>query len=142
MTSSKRPVLLERDLVEKAQRGDGDEDGTGRQLLFVGQVHLVGADVLRAQLFRRFVEVAREQGNLLHVGRLRVQGEIPHLHVFGHALPKGCHEETPLRNGMCCKQPIHAFAKEVSRRPGTSPAITDAEPLLLRSRATEYRVAV
>jgi hypothetical protein len=42
------PVLLERNLVEKSQRGDGDEDGAGRQVLFIGQVNLVGPDVLGA----------------------------------------------------------------------------------------------
>ena len=46
------PILLEGDLVEEAQGGDGDEDRTGSQLLFVGQVDLVSADVLRAQQFR------------------------------------------------------------------------------------------
>src|ERR1039457_7298223 len=29
---------------------------------------------------------------LLHVRHLRVWREISHLHVFGHALPKGCHK--------------------------------------------------
>ena len=46
------PVLLERDFVEESQSGDGDEDGARRQLLFIGQVNLIGSDVLRAQLLR------------------------------------------------------------------------------------------
>ena len=46
------PLLLEGDLVEEPQGGDGDEDGARRQLLLVGQVNLVGTYVLRAQLFR------------------------------------------------------------------------------------------
>jgi hypothetical protein len=46
------PVLFEGDLIEEPQGGDGDEDGARRQLLFIGQVNLVGSDVLGAQLFR------------------------------------------------------------------------------------------
>jgi hypothetical protein len=49
---SEAPVLFEGDLVEESQGGDGDEDGARRQFLFVGQVNLVGADVLRTQLLR------------------------------------------------------------------------------------------
>jgi hypothetical protein len=30
----------------------------------------------------------------LHVRRLRIQREIAHLHVFDHALPKGCHGDS------------------------------------------------
>src|SRR5437867_2106732 len=86
------PLPFERDLVEKSQGGDGNEDGTWRQLLFVGEVDLIGPDILGSQILRGFVEVACEQRNLLHVGGLRVRRKIPHLHVFGHALPKGCHE--------------------------------------------------
>src|SRR4051794_29251794 len=43
------PILFEGDLVEKSQGGDGDEDGARRQLLFNGQVNLVGSNVLGAQ---------------------------------------------------------------------------------------------
>jgi hypothetical protein len=46
------PLLLEGDLVEEPQGGDGDKDGAGRQFLLVGQVNLISADVLRAQLLR------------------------------------------------------------------------------------------
>ena len=57
------PVLFERDFIEKSQGGNGYEDGARGQLLFVGQVNLVGSDVLGPQLFRRFIEVTREQGH-------------------------------------------------------------------------------
>jgi hypothetical protein len=114
-----RPVFLQGDLVEKARRGYGDEHRARRQFLFVGEVDLIGADVLRAQLLWGSVEVACKQRDLLHVRRLRVRCEIPHLHVFGHALPKGCHScrrgviEAPLRNGMCCEQ--HPMLSQRSR---------------------------
>ena len=49
---------------------------------------LIGADFLRPQQFRRFVEMACGQGDLLHVRRLRIQCEISHPHVLGHSLPK------------------------------------------------------
>jgi hypothetical protein len=55
------------DFVEKTQGGYGDEDGTGSQLLFVGQVDLVRTNLLRAQYFRCFTEMACEQRDLLHV---------------------------------------------------------------------------
>ena len=47
----KAPVFVERDLVKETQGGDGDEDGTGSQFLFVGQVDLVRPNVLRTQDF-------------------------------------------------------------------------------------------
>ena len=40
------PVLMKRDFVEETKSGYGDEDGTGSQLLFVGQVDLVRANLL------------------------------------------------------------------------------------------------
>jgi hypothetical protein len=43
---------MKRDFVEEAKSGYGDEDGTGSQLLFVGQVDLVRANLLRSQYFR------------------------------------------------------------------------------------------
>src|SRR5215469_8694246 len=87
------PIPFERDLVEKAQGGNGDENGTRGQLLFGREVDLIGTDFLESQLQRGFVEVPCEQGDLLQIGSLRIQGETPHLHVFGHSLPKWCHSE-------------------------------------------------
>jgi hypothetical protein len=43
---------MKRDFVEETKCGYGDEDGTGRELLFVGKVDLVRANLLRAQYFR------------------------------------------------------------------------------------------
>src|SRR5260370_41998323 len=64
------PVLCQGTLIEKAQGGNSNVDRTGRQFSFVGQVDLIGTDLLRPQLFWRLVEMAREQGNLLQVGSL------------------------------------------------------------------------
>jgi hypothetical protein len=43
---------VEGDLVKETQGGDRDEDGTGSQFLFVGQVDFVRANFLRTQDFR------------------------------------------------------------------------------------------
>src|SRR5207247_10740745 len=45
------PLLFQGDLIEKAQGRNSDKDRTGRQLSFVDQVDLIGADILRPQLF-------------------------------------------------------------------------------------------
>src|ERR1700687_5215800 len=108
------PVLFEGNLVEEAQGGNSNEDRTGRQLSFVGQVDLIGTDILRPQLFRRLVEMACEQGSLLQVGSLRVQCEVPHLHVFGHALPQWCHGK--LLCEMECAASSHSMLSHRSTR--------------------------
>src|ERR1019366_6800708 len=66
---------------------------TGRKLLLGGQINLVGANLLLAQLSRGFAEVAGQAGGLLGGGELGVQREIAQLHVFSHALPKDTHEK-------------------------------------------------
>jgi hypothetical protein len=88
------PIPAERNLIEETQCCNRDEDRTGCQFLLVGQVNLVVADMLGAQLFRGFFEMACEQGDLLQIRGLRIQGEIPHLHVFHHALSKGSHGDS------------------------------------------------
>ena len=40
---------MESDLVEKAERGYGDENGTGGQFPLVGQLDLVSSDLFRSQ---------------------------------------------------------------------------------------------
>jgi len=42
------PVFFQGDLIEKAQGRNSDKDRTGRQLSFVGQVDLIGTDILPA----------------------------------------------------------------------------------------------
>jgi ligand-binding SRPBCC domain-containing protein len=91
------------------------EYGTGRQLLFISLVHLVSANILGPQRFRGFVEVAGQQGHLLHVRHLRVLSEIPNPHVFGHALPKWCHERL-LCDGFAAEQRLHPCAGEFQRK--------------------------
>ena len=109
------PVSVERNFIEETQCCNRDEDRTGRQLLLVGQVNLVVADLLGTQLFRGFFEMACEQGDLLQIRGLRVQGEIPHLHVFRHALSKGSHGELLCEVEFAAQQPLHASAKKTSQ---------------------------
>jgi hypothetical protein len=114
MTSPENPVSAERNFIEETQRSYRDEDRTGRQFLLVGQVNLVVADMLGTQLFQGFFEMTREQGDLLQIRGLRVQGGIPHLHVFRHALSKGSHGELLCEVGCAAQQPFHASATEIS----------------------------
>src|SRR2546428_778361 len=50
------PGLFERDLIEKPQGTDGDLERNGRELSLAGQVHLVGANLVGAQIRRRPTE--------------------------------------------------------------------------------------
>jgi hypothetical protein len=49
----------------------------GGQPALVGQVQLVGADLLGAEAIRRLAEVAGEAGDLIDVRRLRVRSGLP-----------------------------------------------------------------
>ena len=89
----RRPVPFERHTVEKAQRRNGGVDRAGRQLLLVGQINLVGPNVLAPEQVRRLAEVTREQRDLLKVGELGIEREVAHLHVLAHALAKLGHDK-------------------------------------------------
>src|SRR5271167_3058672 len=65
-----RPLLLEGDPVEEAQGGDRNLYRTRRQLPFIRQVDLIGADFLGAQHGWRLHEISSEPRNLLDVGAL------------------------------------------------------------------------
>src|SRR5215467_28638 len=111
-----RPFLFERDLVKKAQGCDGHENRAGGQLLFVSEVDLVRTNFLGSQLLWGFAEVPCKQGDLLQIGSLRIQGEISHLHVFGHALPKGCH------GGLLCEMECAAASSNSMLSHRSTPA--------------------
>ncbi|MCU1257408.1 MAG: hypothetical protein JWO80_293 [Bryobacterales bacterium] len=95
------------------------------------------------QLFRGFFEMACEQGDLLQIRGLRVQGEIPHLHVFRHALSKGSHGELLCEVGFAAaQQPLHASAKKTSQKTSQTPIVSLVTGNGLKGRSTGYRVAV
>src|SRR5262249_4023559 len=61
------PIPMQGNSVKETKGRGGDQDGTGGELLFVGQIDLIGTNLLGAEEFRRLVEVTRKQGDLLHV---------------------------------------------------------------------------
>ena len=85
------PPLLERDPIEEAQRRNGDDQRTRSETAFVGQVDLVGADLLRTQTDRGPAEVPGEPRDGPDVDLLGGRRQLPHLHVFEHALTERCH---------------------------------------------------
>src|SRR6202011_5895085 len=80
-------------LIEEAKRRNRDLDRTGREFFLVGQIDLVGANLLFSQVSRGFAEVTGKTGHLQEVGKLGIQGEVTDLHVLEHALPKNSHEK-------------------------------------------------
>jgi hypothetical protein len=63
-------------------------DRAGRQLLLVGEIDLIGSNVLAAEQVRRLAEVTRKQRHLLQIRELGIERKIAHLHVLAHALAK------------------------------------------------------
>ena len=96
------PVLFQGDAIEEAQGGSRAGDRAWGELPPGREEHLVGPDLLRAQLLGRAAEMAGEPGHLADVGRLGVRRQVPDLHIIRHAAAKGCHGESPLRNRMGC----------------------------------------
>ena len=91
------PLLPEGDPIEEAEGRDGDDQRARRQVALVGQVDLVGADLLRTETSRGTAEVAGESRDGLDVGLLGARRQLPHLHVLEHALTKRCHETLPCK---------------------------------------------
>ena len=81
--------------------------------------------------------MASEQGDLLQIRGLRVQGEIPHLHVFRHTLSKGSHGELLCEVGL-----LQSSASMLPQRRHRPPIVSLATGKGLKGRPTGYRVAV
>ena len=75
--------------------------------------------------------MASKPGDVRDVRPLRVRRKLPHLHVFEHALAKGCHE------ALLCDTPGEFQAFERSVR-GES-AIAAGGKTLVHARATAAR---
>ena len=82
----RRPGLLERHPVEKAQGGRRNADAAGLELPDLNEMDLVGANLLRSEFVRRSVKEFRVGADLLEIGQLRVLGEVANAHVVEHAL--------------------------------------------------------
>src|SRR6202012_1622790 len=66
------PIPLEGYLVEEADSSDGDQYRDWRQVLFIGEVDLIGTNIFRSEILRRLAEVPRKLRDLLTVRGLGV----------------------------------------------------------------------
>ena len=133
------PPLPEGDPVEEPESRDGDDQRARRKTAFRGQVDLVGADLLRAETRRGAAEVASEPRDGLDVGLLRARRQLPHLHVFEHALTKRGHET------LLCEGPggFQALAEQrMARRHASCGGTTWAAASESAGRSSVYRGAV
>ena len=110
------PPLPQGDPIEKAEGRHGDDQRARRKTALVGQVDLVGADLLQTETRRRAAEVAGEPRDGLDVRLLGARRQTPHLHVFEHALTKRGHET------LLCEGPggFQALAEQRMARRHTS----------------------
>ena len=115
------PPLLKRDPIEEAQRRHGDEQRARCESAFGGQVDLIGADLLGTEALRGPVEVAGEPRDGLDVRALGERRQPSHLHVFEHALTKGCHRT------LLCEGPGGFQALAEQRRRGSRAAAAVGE---------------
>jgi len=70
-------------------------------VLFLHEMDLVGANVVRPKLVRTPAKVAGELADRLQVSLPRTGGERTDLHVFEHALTKRMHDEQLLSSALC-----------------------------------------
>ena len=117
------PVLLQRDAVQEAQRGDGHGDRAGTETPPGGETDLACADLLGSEQLGGLSEVAGEQRDLPDAGVLRAGGQVADLHVFRHAAAKGCKGKPPGWNEW---DVLHVAARPSFRNggfvPGSGPA--------------------
>ena len=114
--------LLERDLIQKSQRGDGDRvSEPGRELLLVGQVNLVGRGSRfgAQQASRGLRKRACEQGDLLQSTRFACSGR-----DSAPACLRSCVAEENVSGGLLCAKWICCTAAPpyFRRRKLTNPA--------------------
>jgi hypothetical protein len=85
------PWPFEGDGVEEPERGDRDNDRTGRETSFPRQMDQIGSDLSGAEKIRRFAKMAGEVNDLRNIHTLRVRSQIANLHVFDHATATRAH---------------------------------------------------
>src|SRR5437660_328380 len=84
-----RPVLLQRDPIEKSERANGGVEDTPGYTLDLGQMDLVTPNVFGAKHRRRFAKVKSVLGNAIDVVVLCSRGQVTNPHVFDHSLTQG-----------------------------------------------------
>src|SRR5579875_131788 len=80
------PVLAEGDTVEEVQ-GAANLIVQAPRGMAAYEVKQVLPDVVAIKLIGRFAKILGELGDGSEVGFLSARGQIPHAHVFKHALP-------------------------------------------------------
>jgi len=104
---------------EETQRRGAALDGSGRKLALAKQICLVLADMLRAKLFRRKMEVLRKvlhREDVRPYGALRV---VATLEFFQHLLPKMGHGKPPVTRGLHSQQSPRTAHAAASVAPAT-----------------------
>jgi hypothetical protein len=85
------PLLAEGHLIEELQRTADLVVGARCHPPLLGQIHQVATDFLTLELIGRLPIVPGQLHHGPDVDHLGSPREIAHLHVFEHALTKGCH---------------------------------------------------
>ena len=91
MANRINPGPFEGGVVEKPERGDRDDDGTGREASFLGQVEQISADLRWPEKVGRFAKMAGEPNDLCDIHTLGVRCQVADLHVLDHATAKWAH---------------------------------------------------
>ena len=91
----RRPGLLQRLLVQEPDRTERDGGGGARDLLLVGQVQEVLAQLLLGQVRRTGVDMLGELADSGDVALLGPCGQPPELHILQHPLTSGRHAVAP-----------------------------------------------
>ena len=87
------PGPFEGDGVDKPERGDRDDDRTGREASFSRQMQQICPDLSRSETFRRLTKMAGEPDDLRNIHALRIRCQVADLHVLDHATAKRAHRQ-------------------------------------------------
>ncbi len=85
---------------QEAQSRSPDLDGPGRQLPIPKQMHLVLADMARAQALGRTMEVLRKVFNRMEIAMCGAWGVVATLEFIQHQLTKMGHGKPPVTRGL------------------------------------------
>jgi hypothetical protein len=115
-----RPRGFQRDVVKESGSDSEVVDRLRRIPALVDQVKLIFAKFLQAEAFGADLIESGQPGDVMQISSLRALAEIAQLHIFDHALTKGCHAKAPwmldwsLRNNLI--QCVRSLAPPQRRR--------------------------